>query len=128
MNYDQITVFYKWTALPGKLDELKIIYNEVLKEMKNNEPNTLKMHCYVDTKNNALLVNDLFKNAEALGYHLGVTAASHFAKLLEIATPGPFFFCGNVPTELKQAAEEMNMGAEFSAYTFGFERRLTDAV
>ena len=29
------------------------------------------------------------------------------------AFPGPFFFCGDVPEELRQAAQAMNMGAEF---------------
>jgi hypothetical protein len=42
--------------------------------------------------------------------------------LAEIAVPGPFFFCGDVPEELKQAAIGMNMGAEFSTHAFGFER------
>jgi hypothetical protein len=32
------------------------------------------------------------------------TAAQHFPQLLEIAVPGPFFFCGDVPEQLKQAA------------------------
>ncbi|MBT8196051.1 MAG: hypothetical protein HKO56_02800 [Bacteroidia bacterium] len=122
MNNQEITVFYKWTAKPGKLDELKAIYNEVLSEMKSNEAGTLHMHCYLDTDNNALVVHDLFKDGEALGFHLGVTAAAHFPKLMEIATPGPFFFCGNVQDELRKAAEGMNMGAEFSTHAFGFER------
>ena len=30
MTSSQITVLYKWTAKPGKLDELKSIYEEVL--------------------------------------------------------------------------------------------------
>ena len=29
MNNQTITVFYKWTANPGKFDELKEIYEEV---------------------------------------------------------------------------------------------------
>ena len=80
------------------------------------------MQCYYDEEKGALIVNDLFKDGAALGAHLGVTAANHFPKLAEIAVPGPFFFCGNVPEELKQAAIGMNMGAEFSSHAFGFER------
>jgi hypothetical protein len=33
-----------------------------------------------------------------------------------------FFFCGDVPEELKQAAIGMNMGAEFSKPVGGFSR------
>ena len=122
MKDQEITVFYKWTAKAGKFDELKAIYQQVRKEMEDNEPGTLMMQCYYYEEQSALIVNDLFKDGAALGVHLGVTAANHFPKLAEIAVPGPFFFCGNVPQELKQAAIGMNMGAEFSTHAFGFER------
>ena len=122
MKNQEITVFYKWTAHPGKLDELKTIYKDVLKEMKENEPDTLKMECYFADEENAIIVHDLFKDGAALGTHLGGTAAKHFPKLSEIAVPGPFFFCGDVPDELMQAAKAMNMGAEFGTHSFGFER------
>ena len=122
MNNQEITVFYKWTAKPGKFDELKAIYKEVCREMEENEPGTLMMQYYFDDEQNALVVHDLFKDGEALGFHLGVTAAGHFPKLVEIAVPGPFFFCGDVPAELKEAAIGMNMGAEFSSLVSGFER------
>ena len=122
MKSQEITVFYKWTAKPGKLDELKAIYEEVLKGMKENEPGTLKMACYFADELNAIFVHDLFKDGAALGMHLGGTAAHHFPQLAQIAVPGPFFFCGDVPEELKQAAKGMNMGAEFGTHAFGFER------
>ena len=122
MNGDQITVFYKWTAKPGKLDELKEMYTQVCNSMKENEPDSLKMECYFADEENAIFVHDLFKDGEALGFHLMGTAAKHFPKLLEIAVPGPFFFCGNVPEQLKQAANSMNLGAEFGTHSFGFNR------
>ena len=117
-----ITVVYQWTAKPGKLDDLKAIYEDVLKEVEANEPDTLKMECYFADDASALIVHDVFKDGAALGFHLGGTAAQHFPKLAEIAAPGPFFFCGDVPEELMQAAQGMNMGAEFSTHAFGFER------
>ena len=122
MKSNQITVFYKWTAKPGKLDELKAMYEEVCKAMKDNEPDSLKMETYFADEENAIIVHDLFKDGNALGFHLMGTAAKHFPQLLEIAVPGPFFFCGDVPAELKQAAIGMNMGAEFGTHAFGFER------
>ena len=122
MKNQEITVFYKWTAKPRKLDELKAIYKEVEKEMKENEPDTLKMETYFAEEENAIIVHDLFKDGAALGAHLGGTAAHHFPKLAQIAVPGPFLFCGDVPDELKQAANGMNMGAIFGTHAFGFER------
>ena len=122
MKDQAITVFYKWTANPGKFDELKAIYNDVFREMHDNEPGTQSMQYYFDEEQQALVVHDVFSNGEALGFHLGVTAAGHFPKLVQIAKPGPFFFCGDVPAELKQAAEAMNMGAVFGTHAFGFTR------
>ncbi len=123
MKNEQITVFYKWTAKPGKLDELKAMYKEVFRAMKEKEPESIKMECFFADEENAIIVHDLFKDGNALGFHLMGTAGHHFPKLLEIATPGPFFFCGNVPHELKQVAIGMNMGAEFGFHAFGFDRR-----
>ena len=72
-----ITVVYKWTAKPGKLEELRSIYEQVLEAMKQNEPDASAAHCYVSEKDNALYVRDEFKDAGALGLHLSSTAPSH---------------------------------------------------
>ena len=122
MNGNEITVVYRWTANPGKFDELKAIYADVAREMEANEPDASKMECYFAEEANAVIVHDVFKDGGALGFHLGGTAAHHFPELGEIAVPGPFFFLGDVPPELKQAAEGMNMGAVFGTHAFGFTR------
>ena len=122
MESQHITVVYKWTAQPGKLDELISIYTDVTKAMEQNEAGAEAVHCYASEQENALYVRDEFKNANAMGYHLQTTAAAHFPTLLSIATPGPFFFFGDVPQELKAATEQMQLGAEFALHTSGFNR------
>ena len=122
MSGQEILVVYRWAAKPDKWDELKGIYEEVLKEVEENEPGTLKMDCYYSDESHSLIVHDVFMDGSALGAHLGGTAAHHFPKLAEIAVPGPFFFCGDVPEELRQAAENMNMGAVFGSRASGFTR------
>jgi quinol monooxygenase YgiN len=122
MTNNHITVVYKWTAKPGKLDELKAIYEQVTQAMEDNEPGAQAVHCFASEKDNSLYVRDEFKDAGALGFHLQSTAAAHFPQLLAIATPGPFFFFGEVPDELKQATEQMQLGAEFSSHMSGFDR------
>lgn len=122
MSSTHITVVYKWTAKPGKLQELTSIYQQVLDGMKQNEPDADAAHCYVSESDNALYVRDEFKDAAALGLHLSTTAPGHFPALLAIATPGPFFFFGDVPAELQRATEQMQLGAEFSTHAFGFDR------
>lgn len=122
MTNSAITVVYKWTAKEGKSEELKAIYQEVSKQMKENEPNALEVGGYFDEHSSTLVVYDLFKDGAALGLHLSTTAAAHFPSLLQIAQPGPFLFCGEVPEALKQAALGMGLDATFAPRIFGFNR------
>ncbi len=122
MDSNHVTVVYKWTAHPGKLEELTSIYAEVTEQMKQNEPGAEAVHVYVSESDNALYVRDEFADAGAVGFHLSTTAAGHFPQLLAVATPGPFFFMGPVPEELQQATEQMQLGGEFSAHAAGFDR------
>ena len=127
MNNQEITVVYRWTAKPGKSEELKSVYREVTNQMEATEPHALKVACYFDESSRTLVVYDRFKDGAALGQHLGTTAAGHFPSLLEIAVPGSFLFCGEVPEELKQAALGMGLDATFAPFQFGFERSLAEA-
>lgn len=122
MDTNTITVIYKWTAKPGKLEELKGIYNGVTEAMKANEPGALAVQIYVSAEENALYVRDEFADANALGFHLSETAGPHFPTLLEVATPGAFYFFGDVPAEMQQAAKGMGLAAEFGDHVVGFNR------
>ena len=122
MDQNHVTVVYKWTAHPGKLDELTAIYRDVTDAMNQNEPGAEAVHVYVSETDNALYVRDEFTDAGAVGFHLQSTAAAHFPQLLAVATPGPFFFLGDVPDELQQATQPMQLGAECSTHAAGFDR------
>ena len=122
MDSNHVTVVYKWTAQPGKLDELTAIYREVTATMEHNEPGAEAVHVYVSESDNALYVRDEFTDAAAVGFHLQHTAAAHFPQLLAVATPGPFFFMGEVPDQMKQATEQMQLGGQFSSHITGFDR------
>ena len=122
MDSNHVTVVYKWTAQPGKLDELASIYSGVTEAMEANEPGAESVHIYVSEQDNAVYVRDEFEDAAAMGYHLSTTAAAHFPDLISIATPGPFFFFGDVPDEMKQATEQMQLGGEFATHAAGFDR------
>ena len=122
MEPNAITVVYKWTAKPGQLDTLAGIYRGVTDAMKANEPGALAVHVYVSQEDNAVYVRDEFADANALGFHLSETAGPHFPKLLEVAAPGTFYFFGDVPAEMQQAARSMGLAAEFSEHAAGFTR------
>lgn len=123
METNNVTVVYKWTAHPGMLDELTTIYKSVTAAMEQNEPGALAVEVSVSEADNALYVRDEFVDAEAVAFHLGTTAGAHFPDLLAVATPGPFFFMGEVPQELKDATAQMQLGAEFSTRAAGYERQ-----
>ena len=122
MDSRHVTVVYKWTAKPGKLDELAAIYTQVTQQMEQNEPGAEAVHVYVSEADGALYVRDEFADANAVGFHLSETASQHFPQLLAIATPGPFFFMGDVPEGMKQATEQMGLGGEFGTHAAGFDR------
>ncbi len=44
MDSNHITVVYKWTAQPGKLEELASIYRNVTDAMEANEPGAEAVH------------------------------------------------------------------------------------
>ncbi|MBT8239604.1 MAG: antibiotic biosynthesis monooxygenase [Acidimicrobiia bacterium] len=122
MDNNHVTVVYKWTAQPGKLEELSSIYREVTDAMEANEPGAEAVHIYVSQAENAVYVRDEFQDADAMGFHLGTTAAAHFPQLLAVATPGPFFFLGDIPEDMKQATAQMQLGGEFATHVAGFDR------
>lgn len=122
MENQIVMVVYSWTAKEGKSEELKAIYTEVTEQMSTNEPGAMKVQCYFDESSSRLVVLDVFADAGAVGFHLGTTAAGHFENLIQIATPGEFLFCGNVPDEMKQAALGMGLNASFAPAIYGFDR------
>ena len=122
MDTNHIPVVSKWSAHPGTLGERTSIYEDVTDAVEANEPGAEAVHIYVSEQDNALYVRDEFTDAAAMGFHLSTTAAAHFPQLLAVATPGPFFFFGDVPPEMKQATEQMQLGGEFGTHVAGFDR------
>ena len=57
--------------------------------------------------------NLTYEDAAALGMHFANTASQFFPELLKIADPGPFYFLGQVPDEIAQAAAGMGLDAIF---------------
>ena len=92
--------------------------------MEQNEPGAQQVGCYFNNASRTLVVYDLFENADAMGFHLSTTAAHHFPSLLEVATPGEFLFCGDVPEPLQQATQQMGLQAVFAPKIAGFQREL----
>lgn len=80
------------------------------------------IQCFFDKTITRLAVMDLFSGTNAVRFHLGTTASGHFSNLLEIAIPGEFLFCCEVPEVMKKAASGMGVNATFELIVFGFDR------
>ena len=119
----EIGLTYVWTAKAGMGEQLVQTYNAVGSVLEAGEPGLLKYEISVSEKGDQIIIHEVFKDNEALAFHLQGTAAKYFPQISEIATPGPFIFRGDVADELKAAAYGMNMGAIFSTEWNGFERQ-----
>lgn len=119
---DHVTVIYRWTAHEGRLDDLTAIYDDVTAAMERDEPGAEAVHVHVSDADGAIWVRDEFTDAGAMAFHLQTTAAAHFPSLLEVATPGPFVFLGDVPEELQQATRQMGLPSQFAPHRVGFDR------
>ena len=100
----EIDLTYVWTAHPGKEQQLIQTYQAVGQILEANEPGLLEYEIAVSETGNQIVIREVFKDDDALAFHLTETAAKFFPQLVEFATPGPFIFRGDVPEELKAAA------------------------
>lgn len=122
MSSRPISLTYKWTAKPGNGAELRAIYDEVGAHAERTEPGMLEFASYPIEGSEDLLIHEVFADADAVGAHLQGTAAEFFPRLMAVATPGPFFFRGELPDPLKQALRGMDLGAVFASEPSGFSR------
>ena len=121
-NSQEISVTYMWTAKPGKMGDLKAIYENVARETEVNEPGVPWMNCYEVQGSDAIIIQEVFEDGAALGKHFANTASQFFPELLKIADPGSFYFLGDVPDEIVQAAAGMGLDATYASRIFGFTR------
>lgn len=118
----EIELTYVWTAHEGHEERLVNTYKAVGEILEANEPGLSLYEIAVSDTGNQLIIREVFRDADALAFHLTETAAQFFPQLIEFADPGPFIFRGEVPEALKAAAYEMNMGAIFTGDWTGFTR------
>ena len=121
-NGSEIALTYVWTAHEGQEERLVATYGAVGEILEANEPGLITYEIAVSETGNQIVIHEVFEDGDALAFHLSKTAAQFFPQLVEIATPGPFIFRGDVPEELKAAAYQMEMGAIFTGDWDGFER------
>lgn len=81
---DRICVHTEWTIVPGKVEEFKAIFQELLAVVKEKEPNTLRYECYFDKDQTKSYIVEEYPNTEAVRAHtLHVTLT--LRKLLKIS-------------------------------------------
>ena len=81
---NQIHLHTEFTITPGKVDEFKEIFQELLEVVKEKEPNTLRYQCYFNTDQTKSYVVEEYQNTEALRVHT-LHVALTIRKLLKIS-------------------------------------------
>ena len=81
---NQVCLHTEFTITPGKVDEFKAIFQELLEVVKEKEPNTLRYQCYFNTDQTKSYVVEEYQNTEALRVHT-LHVALTIRKLLKIS-------------------------------------------
>ena len=74
----------EFSITPGKLDEFKAIFQELLDVVKEKEPNTLRYQCYFNKDQSKSYVVEEYPNTEAVRVHT-LHVALTLRKLLKIS-------------------------------------------
>ncbi len=81
---NRVYLHTEFTITPGKLDEFKAIFQELLDVVKEKEPNTLRYQCYFNKDQSKSYVVEEYPNTEALRVHT-LHVALTLRKLLKIS-------------------------------------------
>ncbi len=81
---NRIYVHTEWTIEPGKVDEFKAVFQELLDVVKEKEPETLRYQCYFNKDQSKAYVVEEYPTTEALRVHT-LHVALTIRKLLKIS-------------------------------------------
>jgi quinol monooxygenase YgiN len=96
------------TIKEGKIDDLKLIVDTLIKMTDANEPNTLAYEWYVSEDGKTCHLLETFKDSDAFMLHLG-NASDMFGKLWELAPLTGFKIYGSPSAELRQALDALGV-------------------
>jgi len=125
---DEISITGKWTPVkPGGLFRKSAESKEMLKEWEDIHTNAKTQPGVMTTEINhaigedAVLVNHVFKNADALLDYFSTTATEHVKALSAVAKPGLHLIRGAaVPEPVKAALKNKNVPGVFGEFLFGY--------
>jgi quinol monooxygenase YgiN len=82
----RVYVHTEWTIVPGKVDEFKAIFQELLEVVKEKESETLRYQCYFDKDQSKSFLVEEYPNAGALRAHI-THVGIILPKLMKISKP-----------------------------------------
>ena len=109
----------EFTITPGKVDEFKTIFEELLEVVKEKEPNTLRYQCYFNKDQSKSYVVEEYPNTEALRVHT-LHVALTIRKILKISKITKSTVLGELNPVTREAL--MIIGAENFIYWNGRSR------
>jgi len=82
----RVYLLTEFTIAPGKVDEFRAIFLELLTIVKEKEPNTLRYLCYFDKDQSKSFLVEEYPNAGALRAHITHVGMT-LPKLMKISKP-----------------------------------------
>ena len=113
---DHVFIHTEFTFEPGKVEEFKAIFQELLEVVKEKEPNTLRYECYFNKDQGKSYVVEEYSNTEALRVHT-LHVALTLRKLLKLSRITKCTVLGELNPVAREALSIM--GAENFTYWDG---------
>jgi len=98
----RVYVLTEFTIVPGKVDEFKAIFQELLDVVKEKEPNTLRYQCYFNNDQTKSYIVEEYPNAAAVRAHI-LHVAITIRKLLKISKVSKATVLGELNPVAKEA-------------------------
>jgi quinol monooxygenase YgiN len=116
---NRVYVHTEFTITPGNVDEFKAICQELLKVVKEKEPETLRYQCYFNRDLSKSYVTEEYPNMEAVRLHI-LHVAIPLRKLLKISKVTKSTVLGELNPVARKALSII--GAENFKYWDGLAR------
>jgi len=110
---NRIYVHTEFTITPGKVDEFKTIFQELLDVVKEKEPETLRYQCYFNKDQSKSYLVEEYPNAAAVRVHI-LHVALPIRKLLKISK----LTNATVLGELNPVAREALLATKAENFTY----------
>ncbi len=117
---DHVVFVVEFSLKSGQLDRLKSLVQEIIADIRPDEPGTLNYEYFISADAETFLIVERYVDSAAALQHLGNFGVKFADRLSAMAEPKSFKVCGHLSDELSAAVSAA--GALLLAPIGGFSR------